>query len=146
MIYPEFEQFESFVDPLNPYCNAYKTKEGHIFYVEPGFYSGMQGFKEKREERYQDLLNGIFDVIKKNEKVIFTWSYDSPFMEKDGFIYREISDISDPLKIYVEDKSRGSDYGDQQKDKKKTLVQIETRAFRIHVIKLVDEDFSSTSK
>ena len=24
----------------------------------------MQGFKEKREERYQDLLNGIFDVIK----------------------------------------------------------------------------------
>ena len=50
MIYPEFEQFESFVDPLNPYCNAYKTKEGHIFYVEPGFYSGMQGFKEKREE------------------------------------------------------------------------------------------------
>ena len=88
MIYPEFEQFESFVDPLNPYCNAYKTKEGHIFYVEPGFYSGMQGFKEKREERYQDLLNGIFDVIKKNEKVIFTWSYDSPFMEKDGFIYR----------------------------------------------------------
>ena len=69
MIYPEFEQFESFVDPLNPYCNAYKTKEGHIFYVEPGFYSGMQGFKEKREERYQDLLNGIFDVIKKNEKV-----------------------------------------------------------------------------
>ena len=68
MIYPEFEQFESFVDPLNPYCNAYKTKEGHIFYVEPGFYSGMQGFKEKREERYQDLLNGIFDDIKKNEQ------------------------------------------------------------------------------
>lgn len=49
MIYPEFEQFESFVDPLNPYCNAYKTKEGHIFYVEPGFYSGMQGFKEKEK-------------------------------------------------------------------------------------------------
>ena len=107
------------------------------------------------EEKYDDAIDlmkdkyvELFDdmLIKKNEKVIFTWSYDSPFMEKDGFIYREISDISDPLKIYVEDKSRGSDYGDQQKDKKKTLVQIETRAFRIHVIKLVDEGFSSTSK
>ncbi len=112
MKYPEFDQFEENSDPTNPYCNCYKTKEGHIFYVEPGFYSGMQGFKERREERYQDLLNAIYKVIEDNEKVIFTWSYESPFMEKDGFIYREISDISDPLKIYVEDKNRGCDYGD----------------------------------
>lgn len=112
MIYEEFNKYEQFKDETNPFCNAYKTKEGHIFYVEPGFYQGMLGFKEKRKERYQDLLNAIYKTIDDNEKVIFTWSYDSPFMEKDGFIYREISDISDPLKIYVEDKNRGSDYGD----------------------------------
>lgn len=112
MKYPEFNQYEEFKDPKNPFCNAYKTKEGHIFYVEPGFYQGMLGFKEKRAERYNDLLNAIYKTIEENEKLIFTWSYDSPFMEKEGFIYREISDISDPLKIYVEDKNRGSDYGD----------------------------------
>lgn len=112
MKYPEFEKYEEIVDQVNPYCNCYKTDKGHIFYVEPGFYSGMQGFKEKREERYNDLLDAIYKVIEDNEKVIFTWSFESPFMEKEGFIYREISDISDPLKIYVEDKSRGSDYGD----------------------------------
>lgn len=112
MKYPEFEKYEEIVDPANPYCNCYKTDKDHIFYVEPGFYSGMQGFKEKREERYNDLLEAIYKVIEDNEKVIFTWSFESPFMEKEGFIYREIGDISDPLKIYVEDKSRGSDYGD----------------------------------
>lgn len=112
MKYPEFDQYESFVDPANPFCNAYKTKEGHIFYVEPGFYEGMLGFKEKRRERYQELVEAIYQTIQKEEKVIFTWDFESPFIEKDGFIYREIHDISDPLNIYVEDKNRGSDYGD----------------------------------
>jgi hypothetical protein len=32
--------------------------------------------------------------------------------DEEGFIILEIFDITDPLKIYVEDKSRGSDYGD----------------------------------
>ncbi|MDD5885869.1 MAG: hypothetical protein PUC66_07615 [Erysipelotrichaceae bacterium] len=112
MVYPEFQQFIPFVDPANPFCNAYRTKEGHIFYVEPGFYEGMKGYEEKRAERYADLLAGIYEVIAKNEKVIFTWNFESPFVEKDGFLYREISDIADPLQIFVEDKSRGSDYGD----------------------------------
>ena len=32
--------------------------------------------------------------------------------EKDGYVILEITDITDPLHIFVEDKSRGSDYGD----------------------------------
>jgi hypothetical protein len=112
MLYPEFNQYISFVDPTNPFCNAYKTKEGHIFYVEPGFYERMKGFQEKRGERYPELLSAIEEYIAQNPKVIFTWNAEQPFMLKEGFLYREIHDISDPLKIYVEDKSRGSDYGD----------------------------------
>lgn len=112
MLYPEFNQYESFVDSENPFCNAYRTKEGHIFFVEPGFYEGLLGYKEKRPERFQELLDAIDKIVEKNEKVVFTWNFESPFVEKEGYIYREIIDIADSLDIYVEDKSRGSDYGD----------------------------------
>ena len=50
--------------------------------------------------------------MKKNKKIIFTANYETPQTEKEGFIYLEITDVTDPLHIYVEDKSRGSDYGD----------------------------------
>ena len=112
MLYPEFNQYESFVDNENPFANAYRTREGHIFFVEPGFYEGLLGYKERRPERFQELLAAIDEIVRKNEKVIFTWNFESPFVQKEGYIYREIIDIADSLKIYVEDKSRGSDYGD----------------------------------
>ena len=47
-----------------------------------------------------------------NKKVVFTANYESPLTEAEGYIYLEITDVTDPLKIYAEDKSRGSDYGD----------------------------------
>ena len=56
----------------------------------------------------------MIEVVKKNRKVVFTAEYEYPQTEPqdDEYIYLEIFDITDPLKIYVEDKSRGSDYGD----------------------------------
>jgi hypothetical protein len=112
MLYPEFNQYLSFVDPTNPLCNAYRTEEGHIFYVEPGFYEGLMGFKEGRRDRYDELLQAIYGLIGAYPRLIFTWNAEAPFMIKEGFLYREIGDIADPLGIYFEDKSRGSDYGD----------------------------------
>ena len=112
MIYPEFDKYTPYVDKENPFCNAYTTKEGHLFFVEPWFYVGLSGFKEKRAERFEEIMKAIDDIVTKNEKVIFTGDFDSPFIVRDGFIYREIHDITDPLQIDVEDKSRGSDYGD----------------------------------
>lgn len=112
MVYPEFCQYKSFVDPSFPLVNAYRTKDGHVFYVEPGFYLGLQGYKERRFDRFDEIMAAIDKVVSDNEKVIFTGNFESPFMSKEGFIYREIQDIADPLGIYVEDKSRGSDYGD----------------------------------
>ena len=57
-------------------------------------------------------MEAIDLVIKKNHKVIFTADFENPWITREGFIYREIQDITDPLCIFVEDKSRGSDYGD----------------------------------
>jgi hypothetical protein len=112
MLYPEFGQYKSFVDPTNPLVNAYKTEEGHVFYVEPGFYYALEGLKEKRREDFPKILAVIEQTIAKNPQVVFTGNYETPFIDKEGFVYREITDITDPLKIFVEDKSRGSDYGD----------------------------------
>ena len=52
------------------------------------------------------------EVVRKNKKVVFTADFENPQTEVEGYIYLEIHDITDPLCIFVEDKSRGSDYGD----------------------------------
>jgi hypothetical protein len=112
MTYPEFGQYKSFVDPENPLCNAYSDQKGHVFYVEPSFYYGLCGYKEKRADRFAEIMAQIEQAIKTNPKTVFVGDYEHPFVKKDGFVYLEIQDIADPLRIYVEDKSRGSDYGD----------------------------------
>lgn len=38
--------------------------------------------------------------------------YEVPLTHAENYIYQEITDITDSLGIFVEDKSRGSDYGD----------------------------------
>ena len=69
--------------------------------------------KTLRKEEFAKLWNGIKDTIRKYKKVVFVYDYENPYVKDlDGFIYRELTDISDPLHIFVEDKSRGSDYGD----------------------------------
>ena len=113
MEYIEFDQrYQSKVDPLNKLVHFYEDGKGNAFYVEPGFYEGLLGFKEKRPERFEELMQAIDEVIQKNHKVIFTADFEFPWITREGYIYREIHDITDPLAIFVEDKSRGSDYGD----------------------------------
>ena len=52
-------------------------------------------------------------VVLKNKKVVFVGTFEYPQTEvEDDYIFYEITDITNPLKIFVEDKSRGSDYGD----------------------------------
>lgn len=112
MDYREFASYEPYKDERNHLVRAYKDKEGNLFYVEPGFYDGLLGFEEKRPEEFSAIMGEIDKTIKKLHKVIFTADFENPWIERDGFIYREIGDITDPLLIFVEDKSRGSDYGD----------------------------------
>ena len=112
MTYDEFSKYKPYLDPENHLVHAYEDEEGNRFYVEPGFYEGLMGFKEKREERFAELMDAIDACIKKHHKVIFTADFEYPWIHRDGYIYREIFDFTDPLQIFVEDKSRGSDYGD----------------------------------
>ena len=112
MINKDFEMFTKLENTEFPFCNKY-SYEDCIFYVEPMFMSQLEGFKTLRKEEFPKLWEGFLNTIKENKKVIFTHDFEMPIIpDLEGFIYREITDISDPLHIFVEDKSRGSDYGD----------------------------------
>ena len=112
MDYPEFHAYTEYQDSENTLVHRYKNDAGDVFYVEPGFYDALLGFREKRAERFDELMTAIDTVIRENHQVIFTTDFENPWITREGFIYREIFDLTDPLHIIVEDKSRGSDYGD----------------------------------
>lgn len=112
MDYPEFNAYTPYVDPKNKLFHAYTDSESNLFYVEPGFYDGLLGFKERRLDEFHLIMEELDRIVKANHRVIFTADFENPWIEREGFIYREIHDLTDPLRIFVEDKSRGSDYGD----------------------------------
>lgn len=113
MRYVEFEQYKLIEDKNNPFCALYELDDGSKFYIEPQFYMMLKGFEEKYRDKYPLILNRIIEVVKRNKKVIFTADFENPQTEaEDDYIILEIFDITNPLEIFVEDKSRGSDYGD----------------------------------
>lgn len=113
MIYEEFSNYKEVLDRNNPFCNHYVLESGEDFYVEPVFYTMLKGFKERRSDDYQRIIDKMIEVVKRNKKVVFVGNFEYPQTEVgEEYIFLEITDITDPLQIFVEDKSRGSDYGD----------------------------------
>lgn len=114
MNYLEFNHLKLEIDPKNPFCSRYVYPNGEVFYIEPAFYTQLEGFKTYHADKYDLIIKRIEEVVLKNKKVVFVGNFEFPQteVEEEGYIYLEITDITDPLKIYAEDKSRGSDYGD----------------------------------
>ena len=110
--YPEFAHLTKQEDSNNPFCALYLLDFGESFYIEPVFYTQLMGFKDHFPDKYHLIINKMLELVKKNKKIVFTGSFDNPLTAVDNFIFLEITDVTDLLKIYAEDKSRGSDYGD----------------------------------
>lgn len=104
--------FEEVVDKNNPLIKKFLLNEECSFYVEPIFYTQLQGMFEHHPKSIDKIIDKMIQIVKRNKKVIFTGDYEAPALNVDGYFYKEITDITDPLMIFVEDKSRGSDYGD----------------------------------
>jgi type IV secretory pathway VirB4 component len=112
MIKQELSMFTLLEDKNHPLTLKYSFEDS-VFYIEPMFYTQMENLKALRPEEFSKFFEGFIATIRKNKKVIFTADYELPHIQDlDDYIYREITDITDPLEIFVEDKSRGSDYGD----------------------------------
>ena len=112
MKYEEFQQFKELIDKANPFSSLYELESGERFYIEPVFYTMLKGFKDHHPEKYSLIVDELINKVKENKKVVFTGNYECPLTNVEDYIYLEITDITDPLHIFVEDKSRGSDYGD----------------------------------
>ncbi len=112
MLYEEFNQYKSIPSSLNPLCHHYEDEEGNSFFVEPGFYTLLIGYKEKKPECLKMILDRIDFEIKRNKKVVFTADFENPFINSPDYIYLEMTDITDPLGCTWIDDSRPSDYGD----------------------------------
>ena len=110
--YEEWQDREVLIDLRNRFATCYRNKDGSIFYVEPQFYTYLQGYKMLRPESYQSILDKMDEIVHKNRKVVFIGQEDNPLVETDHAIYLTAIDVADQARVLVEDKSRGSDYGD----------------------------------
>ena len=112
MMYEDFQEFKLDKDLVNPFTPHFVIDGEKDFYVEPVVFTQLSGFKERHPDKYHLIIEEMINRVKKLKKVIFVGDFENYFTEKDGYIYLEFIDITDSLKICVEDKSRGSDYGD----------------------------------
>lgn len=112
-MYEEWNNLKQVNDPNNPFTPCFVLPSGEEFYVEPSFYTQLTNFKEIYSiDDYHRIIQRMNELVIERKKVIFTYDFESPFIHKEGFIYLEFLDITDSLKIMIDDKSRGSDYGD----------------------------------
>jgi len=108
----EWKQYKRNYDAKSDLCPGYILDDGSRFIMEMGFYNQLESIKTLFPERFNEVITAINNCVKKNKKVFFTAEVEAPFIELKDYIYLEITDILDPLHIFAEDKSRGSDYGD----------------------------------
>ncbi len=111
MRYEFFDKYEQVVDPRQPLINAYRNN-GVTFYVEPGFYNALKEVEANRLDKLGVLLEKVYEAIEKYRAIVFTADFEHPFIDLDGYVYKEITDIGDPLGIYLEETNTPSNYGD----------------------------------
>ena len=113
MDYKEFSHLKRLTDKDNPFSPLFELPTGERFYIEPAFYTQLVNFEELyNKEDFARILKRMEKLAKERKRVIFTYDFENPFVKKDDYILLEFTDVTDSLKIFIEDKSRGSDYGD----------------------------------
>jgi|SRR5574344_342801 hypothetical protein len=113
MNYEEWNNLEQIKDPDNPFSRCFVYPGGQVFYIESAFYTQLSNFKEMYSIKdFQRIVKKMAEIVMERQKVIFTYDYENPLTHKEGFILLEFGDVADSLRIFIEDKSRGSDYGD----------------------------------
>ncbi len=112
MRYEEWQNLKTSKDPKNPFSAFFEFGDGSSFYVEPAFYTQLMGLKARLPDKYPLVIEAMEQIVHKNRRVIFTAEFECPLTKKEDYLLLEITDVTNPLKIFVQDKNRGSDYGD----------------------------------
>lgn len=112
MNYPEWSSRKVLIDLRNRIAKCYENIDGSIFYVEPGFYKVFEALKTIYPDRVNDVLLKMDEMTKNNRKVVFVSDPENPLVVVEDAKYITLFDITDAIGLLLEDKSRGSDYGD----------------------------------
>ena len=110
MNYEEFAKYKEITD--NKFVKKFMCGNKNIFYVEPAFYTQMIGLFERYPEQKETFMNKIDELVNANKEIAFVYDFENPFLDYKNAMLREFVDVTDACKIFYEDKSRGSDYGD----------------------------------
>ena len=110
MNYEEFQKYTEVQD--NKFVKKFQTKSGNTFFFESAFYTQMMGLFERYPEQKENFMNELTRQIEANKEIAFVYDFENPFLDYGNAILREFTDVTDACKIFYEDKSRGSDYGD----------------------------------
>jgi len=110
MNYEEFIEFQEVTD--NKFVKKFITKSENTFYLEPAFYTQMIGLFERYPEQKENFMSELKRQIEANKEIAFVYDFENPFLDYGNAVLREFTDVTDACKIFYEDKSRGSDYGD----------------------------------
>lgn len=111
-MFEEWKNLKQVKDKDNPFYPMFVLPSGESFFVESAFYTQLSNFKEIYPSEYKQIVDKMDSLVKERKHIIFVYDFENPFIKKEGYIYLEFVDITDSLKIFYEDKSRGSDYGD----------------------------------
>jgi hypothetical protein len=111
MVQEEFKQFKK-IKESNSLYEEYELEDGSKFYIEPNFYSQLKFLENTYVDDFPNVMAELINNVKRNKKVIFTADFENPVVHEEGFIYQEIEDITDKIKLFSGYISRGSDYGD----------------------------------
>lgn len=110
MNYEEFSDLKEIKESNFVKCFIYPN--GEKFYIEPAFYTQLMSLKEIYPNEFPKVINEMKRQTLSKKLVSFVYDFENPFYPVEGSIYFEITDITDPIHVFYEDKSRGSDYGD----------------------------------
>ena len=110
MNYEEFKDLTEIFD--SNFVKGFSFPNGEKFYIEPAFYTQLMSLKEIYPNEFPKVIEEMRRQVLDKKLVSFVYDYENPFFPVENSIYFEITDITDPIHVFYEDKSRGSDYGD----------------------------------
>lgn len=109
----EFDKFKKVVDENYKDINLYELEDGSRFYIEPNFYTQLQYVKDHFMDHYDEIVNKIIEIAKRNKRMIFTADFENPVVYKDDYFYREIGDVLGEVKLHFDNKGNpDSDWKD----------------------------------
>ena len=109
----EFNKYKQIIDENYKDINLYELDDGSRFYIEPNFYTQLQYIKDHFVDHYEEIINKIIEIAKRNKRMIFTADFENPVVYKDDYYYRELSDVLGEVKLHFDNKGNpDSDWKD----------------------------------